>query len=116
MGRQAMSALIASFRENYQNLLRFLALRRGRADRNADLAQGSCLRLATLRPANVDIEGPRAPVYRVAGSLANEMLRRDGRIAADFAFPEAGEEPVDAAHSTGDSAGASVPAATTRNK
>lgn len=99
MGRQDISALIASFRENYQDLLRFLTRRTGNADRAADLAQDTYLRLATLRPANVDIENPRAFVYRVAGNLAIDTLRREGRIATDFTFLEAGEGVADPAPS-----------------
>ncbi len=112
MGRQSISALIASFRENYQGLLRFLTRRTGNADRAADLAQGNCLRLATLQPANLDTEGSRAPVYRVAGSLAIDALRREGRIATGFVFLETGEGGADPARS----AEASVPAPTARNK
>lgn len=112
MGRQGISALIASFRENYQDLLRFLTRRTGNADRATDLAPGNCLRLATLQPANLDTEGSRAPVYRVAGSLAIDTLRREGRIATGFVFLETGEGGADPARSVE----ASVPAPTARNK
>ena len=95
MGRQDVSALIASFRDNYRDLLRFLTRRTGDADRAADLAQDTYLKLATLSPASGEIRNPRAYVYRVAGNLAIDTLRRDGRIAADFTFLEAADLVAD---------------------
>src|SRR5215471_5560217 len=99
MGRQDVSALIASFRDNYRDLLRFLTRRTGDADRAADLAQDTYLKLATLSPANGDIRNARAYVYRVAGNLAIDTLRREGRIAADFTFVEAADLVADPAPS-----------------
>lgn len=95
MGRQDVSALIASFRDNYRDLLRFLTRRTGDAERAADLAQDTYLKLAALGPAAGEIRNPRAYVYRVAGNLAIDTLRRDGRIAADFAILEAGDLVAD---------------------
>lgn len=91
MGRHDVSALIASFRENYQDLLRFLTRRTGNAERAADVAQDTYVRLAAIPPATLDIQNPRAFVYRVAGNLAIDTMRREGRIAADLTFLEAGE-------------------------
>jgi RNA polymerase sigma factor (sigma-70 family) len=95
MGRQDVSALIASFRDNYRDLLRFLTRRTGDAERAADLAQDTYLKLAALGPASGEIRNPRAYVYRVAGNLAIDTLRRDGRIANDFTFHEAGDVVAD---------------------
>ena len=95
MRRNDISALIASFRDNYQDLLRFLTRRTGDAERAADLAQDTYLRLATVQ-SSLEIENPRAFVYRVAGNLAIDALRRDGRLAPDLTFLEAGEGVPDA--------------------
>jgi len=99
MGRHDVSALIASFRENYQDLLRFLTRRTGNAERAADVAQDTYVRLAAIPPTNLDIQNPRAFVYRVAGNLAIDMMRREGRIAADFTLLEAAETVPDTAPS-----------------
>jgi RNA polymerase sigma factor (sigma-70 family) len=98
MGRQDIPALIASFRENYQDLLRFLTRRTGDADRAADLAQDTYLKLA-VSPAGEEIRNPRAYVYRVAGNLAIDMLRRDGRVANDFIASEQADAVADPAPS-----------------
>lgn len=99
MGRQDVTTLLASFRDNYRDLLRFLTRRTGDAERAADLAQDTYLKLAALSPASGEIRNPRAYVYRVAGNLAIDTLRRDGRIAADFTFLEAGDVVADPAPS-----------------
>lgn len=95
MGGADLSALIAAFRENYQDLLRFLTRRTGSADRAADLAQDTYLRLAALAPASVDVQNPRAYVYRIAGNLAIDAARRDGRLPLDMTFVDAGERSAD---------------------
>jgi RNA polymerase sigma factor (sigma-70 family) len=99
MARHDVSALIASFRDNYPDLLRFLTRRTGDAARAADVAQDTYIRLATLAPASLEVENPRAYVYRVAGNLAIDTLRREGRIANDFTFVEATEAVPDSAPS-----------------
>lgn len=99
MGRHDVSALIASFRENYQDLLRFLTRRTGNAERAADVAQDTYVRLAAIPPTNLDIQNPRAFVYRVAGNLAIDTMRREGRIAADLTLLEAAETVPDTAPS-----------------
>ena len=96
MGRHDVSALIASFRENYQDLLRFLTRRTGNAERAADVAQDTYVRLAAIPPTSLDIQNPRAFVYRVAGNLAIDTMRREGRIAADLTVLEAAETVPDA--------------------
>ena len=99
MGRHDVSALIASFRENYQDLLRFLTRRTGDAERAADLAQDTYLRLAAMGATNVEIENPRAYVYRVAGNLAIDTLRRESRRAGDLTFTDTVEASSDQAFS-----------------
>lgn len=95
MGGADLSALISAFRENYQDLLRFLTRRTGSADRAADLAQDTYLRLAALAPASVDVQNPRAYVYRIAGNLAIDAARRDGRLPLDMTFVDADERSAE---------------------
>ena len=96
MGRQDVSTLLASFRDNYRDLLRFLTRRTGGdAERAADLAQDTYVKLAALGPVGGEIRNPRAYVYRVAGNLAIDTLRRDGRIANDFIYLEAADAVAD---------------------
>lgn len=96
MGRQDVSTLLASFRDNYRELLRFLTRRTGGdVERAADLAQDTYLKLAALGPDSGGIHNPRAYVYRVAGNLAIDTLRRDGRIANDLALLEAADIVAD---------------------
>lgn len=97
MGCNDLSVLLAVFRENYQELLRFLTRRTGDAERAAELAQDTFVRLSAMSAATVDIENPRAFVYRVAGNLAIDAMRRDGRLRATFIAPDAGDHVPDAA-------------------
>lgn len=79
MGRRDASALVACFHENYADLLRFLVRRTGDPERAADVAQDTYLRLATAPPPEGDLRNAQAYVYRVAGNLAVDTLRRDQR-------------------------------------
>lgn len=99
MARYDASTLLASFRDNYPDLLRFLTRRTGDAGRAADVAQDTYIRLAALPPANQDIENPRAFVYRVAGNLAIDTMRREGRLARNVTFLDEGLEISDPAPS-----------------
>ncbi len=99
MGRQDAAALIASFEENYEELLRFLTRRTGNVERAADLAQDTYLRLITAGPSVGTIDNPRAFVYRVAGNLAVDDLRRGIRTDAYFTAEDVGESVLDPAPS-----------------
>ena len=99
MGRQDISALITSFRENYKDLLRFLTRRTGDPERAADLAQDTYLRLAAASSTAGEIRNARAYVYRVAGNLAIDALRRERLIANDLAEAWTGEGVADPAPS-----------------
>jgi RNA polymerase sigma factor (sigma-70 family) len=94
MGYRPLSILVASFQENYQDLLRFLTQRTGDPDRAADVAQDTFLKLAAVGGA-ATIDNPRAYVYRVANNLAIDTMRREARRRARQAAPEAGEAVAD---------------------
>ncbi|WP_417828150.1 RNA polymerase sigma factor [Thalassospira sp.] len=80
MARQSASVLIASFQENYEQLLRFLIRKlNGDSERAADVVQDTYLRLAQTLDTEDQIDNPRAYIYRVAGNLAIDQIRRDRR-------------------------------------
>lgn len=80
MGRRQRSSLIASFEGHYEELLRFLARRTGDAERAADVVQDTYVRLATAPQPSGGIENSRAYIFRVAGNLAIDTLRKESRI------------------------------------
>lgn len=80
MGRYDASGLIASFLEHYDGLLRYLTRRTGgNVERAADIVQDTYVRLAAISAEAASIENRRAYIYRVAGNLAVDTMRRDGR-------------------------------------
>lgn len=96
MERPDKSNLIVAFEELYDELLRFLQWRTGDADRAADLAQDTYLRLATVAASGRPVDNARAYILRVANNLVIDSLRRDSRLrrqetaedkAADLADP-----------------------------
>lgn len=83
MARQSASVLIASFQENYEQLLRFLTRKlNGDSQRAADVVQDTYLRLAKTPDTDDEIDNPRAYIYRVAGNLAIDQIRSDRRLSA----------------------------------
>ncbi|OKH88243.1 RNA polymerase sigma factor [Thalassospira sp. TSL5-1] len=93
MRRDRASVLIRIFQENYDNLLRFLTRRMGGdAQRAADIAQDTYLRLAAAPVSDGKIDNPRAYVYRVAGNLAIDWMRREKRHFAS-SQSDAGQVP-----------------------
>lgn len=101
MSRGGSSDLLASFQEHYADLLRFLARRLGDVEHAADVAQDTYLRLSNL-PAGQAIDEPRAFLFRVAGNLAIDRLRREKRLATLHADEEAANEICDPATSLED--------------
>lgn len=100
MGRRDASGLLASFQEHYDDLLRYLARRTGGdVDRAADIAQDTYIRLAAIETEAGIIENNRAYIYRVAGNLAVDTMRREGRLAAWLTGDEPDEGIADPAPS-----------------
>ncbi|MDP2696731.1 RNA polymerase sigma factor [Thalassospira sp.] len=82
MGRHSASVLITAFQDNYAQLVRFLTRKMGGdGDCASDIAQDTYVRLATSSQNTGDIDNPRAYVYRVAGNIAIDWMRREGRIS-----------------------------------
>lgn len=104
MARQGASILMASFQENYEQLLRFLTRKlNGDSERAADVVQDMYLRLAKTPETEDQIENPRAYIYRVAGNLAIDQIRSDRRKSAhhetdegvaDISDPKPGPENI----------------------
>ncbi len=79
----APSPLLASFRDSYRELLRYLSLRTGNADEARELAHDTWLRAADLaragrEPAWRDDGEARAYLFTVARNLVIDQRRRDG--------------------------------------
>ncbi len=95
MARSSASVLIASFQENYEQLFRFLTRKLGGdCERAADVVQDTYVRLAGTPDQGDVIENPRAYIYRVAGNLAIDGIRREKRITAHHDM----DEDTDAIH------------------
>jgi RNA polymerase sigma factor (sigma-70 family) len=99
MDRGDSSGLLGAFQDCYADLLRFLARRTGDVDRAADIAQDTYFKLAAIPSEHQTIENRRAYIYRVAGNLAIDRLRRDGRHAAWLTGDEPDAEIADPAPS-----------------
>ena len=95
MARNSASVLIASFQENYEQLFRFLTRKLGGDhERAADVVQDTYVRLADAHDQGDVIDNPRAYIYRVAGNLAIDGIRREKRITAHHDM----DEDTDAIH------------------
>ena len=85
MARHGASVLMASFQENYEQLLRFLTRKlNGDSQCAADVVQDTYVRLAKTSNTDEQIDNPRAYIYRVAGNLAIDRIRHDRRMSARF--------------------------------
>lgn len=96
-GDWAGPGLMASFHAHYDDLLRYLTRRTGNPQQAADIAQDTYLRLTSVSEPELTIADPRAYLFRVAGNLAIDELRRQGRTERRAA-------PEDAAVALADSA------------
>lgn len=77
-----VSGLLASFQEHYDDLLQFLTRRMSDRQRAADVAQETYLKLVNIDQQAVPVLHARSFIFRVAGNLAIDALRREQRIAA----------------------------------
>lgn len=93
------NGLVATFQAHYDELLRFLSRRLGAAERAADVAQDTYLRLVAAGKGEAEVRDPRAFVFRVAGNLAIDERRRDGRLSEVRGPAEAGAAVPDPAPS-----------------
>lgn len=72
--------LIITFQTHYSELLRFLTRRMGDAERARDVVQETYLRVASIHQPTGAIGDPRAYVFRIAGNLAIDTIRKERRI------------------------------------
>ena len=77
-----VSGLLATFQEHYDDLLQFLTRRMSDRQRAADVAQETYLKLVNIDEQAVPVLHARSFIFRVAGNLAIDALRREKRIAA----------------------------------
>lgn len=78
-----MSGLLASFQEHYDELLQFLTRRMSDRQRAADVAQETYLKLVKIDAQDVSVLHARSYIFRVAGNLAIDTMRRENRLSAN---------------------------------
>lgn len=85
-------SLLRSFQEHYDDLLKFLTRRMNDRQRAADVAQDTYLKLLKVEQQALEVQNDRGFIFRVAGNLAIDTLRREQRLAANLVeAPEHGE-------------------------
>lgn len=89
-----VSGLLASFQEHYDDLLQFLTRRMSDRQRAADIAQETYLKLARIDEQAVRVLHARSFIFRVAGNLAIDALRREQRLAAHHEHGDGAGEMV----------------------
>ncbi|MBK4994716.1 sigma-70 family RNA polymerase sigma factor [Pseudomonas sp. S37] len=87
-----VSGLLASFQEHYDDLLQFLTRRMSDRQRAADVAQETYLKLVNIDEQALPVLHARSFIFRVAGNLAIDALRREQRIAASHGDSEGAGE------------------------
>lgn len=91
--------LTATFHDYYADLVRYLTRRTGDAGRASDIAQETYVRIASSEADMSAVENDRAYLYRVAGNLAVDSLRREYRQSTWLSGEEPGDDLVDPAPS-----------------
>ena len=79
-----VSGLLASFQEHYDDLLQFLTRRMSDRQRAADVAQETYLKLVRIEQQELPVLHARSFIFRVAGNLAIDTLRREQRMAGNL--------------------------------
>ncbi|WP_406821548.1 sigma-70 family RNA polymerase sigma factor [Pseudomonas sp. KnCO4] len=87
-----VSGLLTSFQEHYDDLLQFLTRRMSDRQRAADVAQETYLKLVNIDQQAVPVLHARRFIFRVAGNLAIDALRREQRIAVSHEHSEGADE------------------------
>ncbi|MGH6860328.1 MAG: sigma-70 family RNA polymerase sigma factor [Phyllobacterium sp.] len=80
---------------HYDELVRHLTRKLGNAVVATDVAQDTYLRLQSV-PAGIDIQSPRAFIFRVADNLAIDHLRKEASRARYFTTEQIPERAMDA--------------------
>lgn len=86
-------SLLHSFQEHYDDLLNFLTRRMSDRQRACDVAQETYLKLLKVDQKTVTVLNDRCFIFRVAGNLAIDTLRREQRMVASL---HEGPEQVEA--------------------
>jgi RNA polymerase sigma-70 factor (ECF subfamily) len=82
-GRKGADPVLEAFTESYGDLLRHIEQRVGHAADAADIVQEAYIRLQSSRRSEA-VGNPKAFIYRVAGNLAIDHLRRRNHRAGIF--------------------------------
>ena len=88
------SGLLASFQEHYDDLLLFLTRRMNDRQRAADVAQETWLKLVKIDEQDVPVVHARSFIFRVAGNLAIDTLRREQRQESNLGDSDAAVQLV----------------------
>ncbi|TDF86399.1 sigma-70 family RNA polymerase sigma factor [Pseudomonas sp. H9] len=89
-----VSGLLASFQEHYDDLLQFLTRRMSDRQRAADVAQETYLKLVKIEQQDLSVLHARSFIFRVAGNLAIDTLRREQRMAGNLDYTATAGEVV----------------------
>ncbi len=89
-----VSGLLASFQEHYDDLLQFLTRRMNDRQRAADVAQETYLKLVKIDEQDVPVLHARSFIFRVAGNLAIDTLRREQRQESNLGDSDAAVQVV----------------------
>ncbi len=84
-----VSGLLASFQEHYDELLQFLTRRMNDRQRAADVAQETYLKLVKIEQQALPVLHARSFIFRVAGNLAIDTLRREQRQESNLGDSDA---------------------------